>query len=181
MDMDMKLILYQAIVMDEQHVGLGGFRRGDRLLNPVRIRVGSWNAGSLTSKSRELVDTLLKRKVNILCVQETRWIRWRSEDAVIIDDYKLWFSGSRVARNEVGIIIRHRYRNHVVGVDRCSDMIMSVRLVIQEETFVVISAYVPHAGLDEDDKKHFWESLDEVVRRCPADHQSLLGETLMDI
>ncbi|XP_071703872.1 uncharacterized protein [Rutidosis leptorrhynchoides] len=129
----------------------------------------------LTSKSRELVDTLVNCKVDILCVQETRW---RGEEAVVIDNYKLWFAGSGVARNGVGILIGHPYKDSVVGVGRCSDRIMSVRLVIQEETYMVISAYAPHAGLGEDEKRRFWESLDEVVRSCPADHRLLIGGDL---
>ncbi|XP_071718240.1 uncharacterized protein [Rutidosis leptorrhynchoides] len=152
-----------------------GARSGNRLANPVKIRVGSWNVGSLTSKSRELVDTLVNCKVDILCVQETRW---RGEEAVVIDNYKLWFAGSGVARNGVGILIGHPYKDSVVGVGRCSDRIMSVRLVIQEETYMVISAYAPHAGLDEDEKRRFWESLDEVVRSCPADYRLLIGGDL---
>ncbi|XP_071704906.1 uncharacterized protein [Rutidosis leptorrhynchoides] len=124
-------------------VSLGvGRCRGSRDTR-VRIRVGSWNVGTLTSKSRELVDTLLKSRVDILCVQETRW---RGEEAVDIDDYRLWFSGSRVARNGVGIFIGPLYKDNIVGVDRCSDRIMAVRLVIQEETYMVICAYAPHAG-----------------------------------
>ncbi|XP_071712410.1 uncharacterized protein [Rutidosis leptorrhynchoides] len=141
----------------------------------VRIRVGSWNVGSLTSKSRELVETLLKSKVDILCVQETRW---KGEEAVDIGDYKLWFSGSRVARNGVGIFIGPRHKDNIVGVGRCSDRIMSVRLVIQEESYMVICAYAPHAGLGEEEKSRFWESLDEVVRSCPADHRLLIGGDL---
>ncbi|XP_071729135.1 uncharacterized protein [Rutidosis leptorrhynchoides] len=109
-----------------------------------QIRVGSWNVGTLTSKSLELVDTLLKSKVDILCVQETRW---RGQDAVVIGDYKLWFAGSSVARNGVGIFIGHPYKDYVVGVGRFSDRIMSVKLVIHEETYLVISSYAPHARL----------------------------------
>ncbi|XP_071705087.1 uncharacterized protein [Rutidosis leptorrhynchoides] len=131
-------------------VSLGAGRsRGSRDTR-VRIRVGSWNVGTLTSKSRELVDTLLKSKVDILCVQETRW---RGEEAVDIDDYRLWFSGSRVARNGVGIFIGPLYKDNIVGVDRYSDRIMAVRLVIQEETYMVICAYAPHAGLGDEEKK----------------------------
>ncbi|XP_071713049.1 uncharacterized protein [Rutidosis leptorrhynchoides] len=152
-----------------------GARSGNRLANPVKIRVGSWNVGSLTSKSRELVDTLVNCKVDILCVQETRW---RGEEAVVIDNYTLWFAGSGLARNGVGILIGHPYKDSVVGVGRCSDRIMSVRLVIQEETYMVISAYAPHAGLGEDEKRRFWESLDEVVRSCPTDHRLLIGGDL---
>ncbi|XP_071697219.1 uncharacterized protein [Rutidosis leptorrhynchoides] len=152
-----------------------GSSRGNRLVNSIKIRVGSWNVGSLTSKSLELVDTLLKSKVDILCVQETRW---RGQEAVIIDDYKWWFVGSSVARNGVGIFIGPPYKDYVVGVGRCSDRIMSVRLVIQEVTYMVISAYAPHVGLGEEEKGSFWVSLDEVVGSCPADHRLLIGGDL---
>ncbi|XP_071728779.1 uncharacterized protein [Rutidosis leptorrhynchoides] len=55
---------------------------------------------------------------------------------------------------------------------------MSVRLVIQEVTYTVISTYAPHAGLGPAEKRHFWESLDEVVRMCPQDHRLLIGGVL---
>ena len=48
-------------------------RRVRKLVEPTRIRLGSWNVGSLTGKLRELVDTATRRRVNILCVQETKW------------------------------------------------------------------------------------------------------------
>ncbi|XP_071700501.1 uncharacterized protein [Rutidosis leptorrhynchoides] len=63
-------------------------------------------------------ETLLKSKVDILCVQETRW---RGEEAVDIGDYKLWFSGSRVTRNRVGIFIGPRYKDNIVGVGTISN------------------------------------------------------------
>jgi hypothetical protein len=44
-----------------------------KLVEPARIRVGSWNVGSLTGKLRELVDAASRRRVSILCVQETKW------------------------------------------------------------------------------------------------------------
>jgi exonuclease III len=37
------------------------------------VRVGTWNVGSLTSKLREVVDTMFRWRVNILCVRETKW------------------------------------------------------------------------------------------------------------
>jgi hypothetical protein len=43
-----------------------------KLVEPTRIRVGSWNVRSLTGKLRELVDAVSRRCVNILCVQETK-------------------------------------------------------------------------------------------------------------
>ncbi|XP_071718776.1 uncharacterized protein [Rutidosis leptorrhynchoides] len=55
---------------------------------------------------------------------------------------------------------------------------MSARLVIQEVTYTVINAYVPHAGLGKAKKRLFWELLDEVVRMCPPDHRLLIGGDL---
>jgi hypothetical protein len=43
-----------------------------KLADPSRLHVGTWNAGSLTGKLREIVDTMIRRHVNILCVQETK-------------------------------------------------------------------------------------------------------------
>ena len=47
-------------------------RRVKKLVEPTRIHLDSWNVGSLTGKLRELVDTMTRRRVNILCVQETK-------------------------------------------------------------------------------------------------------------
>jgi hypothetical protein len=47
-------------------------RRVRKLAEPNRLRVGICNVGSLTGKLREIVDTMIRRRVNILCVQETK-------------------------------------------------------------------------------------------------------------
>ncbi|XP_071714629.1 uncharacterized protein [Rutidosis leptorrhynchoides] len=65
-----------------------------------------------------------------------------------------------------------------MDVNRRGDRIMSVGLVIQEVTYMVICAYASHAGLGAAEKRHFWESLDEVVRMCPPDHRLLIGGDL---
>jgi hypothetical protein len=44
-----------------------------KLVGESMIRLGSWNVGSLICKLRELVDTAIRRRVNILCVQKTKW------------------------------------------------------------------------------------------------------------
>jgi exonuclease III len=47
-------------------------RRARKLAEPSRMRVDTWNVGSLMGKFREVVDTMIRRRVNILCVQETK-------------------------------------------------------------------------------------------------------------
>jgi hypothetical protein len=48
-------------------------RRVRKLAELSRVHVGTWNVGSLTGKLREVVDTMIRRRVNILCIQETKW------------------------------------------------------------------------------------------------------------
>ncbi|XP_009600011.2 uncharacterized protein [Nicotiana tomentosiformis] len=52
---------------------------------------------------------------------------------------------------------------------------MAINLVVGECTINFISAYAPHAGLDEKVKRRFWEGLDEIVRRVPPDERLFIG------
>jgi hypothetical protein len=47
-------------------------RRVSKLAEPSRLRVGTWNIWSFTGKLREIVDTMIRQRVNILYVQETK-------------------------------------------------------------------------------------------------------------
>ncbi|GJT38601.1 craniofacial development protein 2-like protein [Tanacetum coccineum] len=88
---------------------------------------------------------------------------------------KLWYSGSRTARNGVGVILKAYLKDKVILVNRRSDRIRTLTLVINGETVNVISAYAPQVGLNEEDKKTFWDSLDEVVREFPTNQRLFLG------
>ena len=39
----------------------------------VELKVGTLNVGVMMGKSRELADVMERRKVDVLCVQETQW------------------------------------------------------------------------------------------------------------
>nr|GEU96952.1 hypothetical protein [Tanacetum cinerariifolium] len=153
----------------------GRTRSYDRLAGPRRIRVGSWNVGSLTRKLLELCDTLRRHKVDIACFQETKWKGSRAREG---NGYKLWYSGSSNARNGVGIILAGRLKDNVVRVTRRSDRIMAILVVIEGETANVISAYAPQVGLSDAEKKRFWDALDELVRECPTDQRLIIGGDL---
>nr|XP_016464506.1 PREDICTED: uncharacterized protein LOC107787443 [Nicotiana tabacum] len=66
---------------------------------PSRLRVGSWNIGTLKGKSGELAKILHKRKINIACAQETRWVGNRVREA---DGFKLCYLGRVRGKNGNG-------------------------------------------------------------------------------
>ena len=77
------------------HHGRGWVKK---LAQESRIRLATWNIGTLTGKSIELVDTMKRRRVNIACLQETKWKGKKAKD---IDGFKLWYTGE--ANNKNGV------------------------------------------------------------------------------
>jgi hypothetical protein len=148
-----------------------------KLVEPTRIRLGSWNVGSLIGKLRELVDSAIRRRVNILCVQETKWKGQKAKE-VENTGFKLWYTGTVANKNGVGILIDKSLRNGVVDVKRQGDRIILVKLVVGDLVFNVISAYAPQIGHDESTKRQFWEDLDSMVRAVPTSEKLFIGGDL---
>jgi exonuclease III len=129
--------------------------RGTRkLVGESRIRLGNWNVGSLTSKIRELVDTAIRRRVNILCVQETKWTSQKAKE-VENTGFKLWYTGKERSINDVGVLIEKSLKNEVVVVRRQGDRIIMIKLIFGDLVLNVISAYAPQVGLSDDVKRRF--------------------------
>ncbi|GJS02084.1 retrovirus-related pol polyprotein LINE-1 [Tanacetum coccineum] len=61
--------------------------------------------------------------------------------------YNLGTQALKIARYGVGVILRADLKDKVVHVNRCSDKIVSLTLVIKGETVNVISVYAPQVGL----------------------------------
>ncbi|XP_019235201.1 PREDICTED: craniofacial development protein 2-like [Nicotiana attenuata] len=137
-----------------------------------RLRIGSWNIGTLTGKSIELTKIPQKRKVNIACVHETRWIGSKVRNA---NGYKLWYFVGVKGKNGVGILVDRELRELVVEVRHVSDRLMTIKLVVGGSTVNVISAYAQQVSLDDEVKRRFWEALDEVVWGTPPMEKLFIG------
>jgi hypothetical protein len=90
-------------------------RRVRKPAEPSRLRVGTWNVGSLTGKLREIVDTMIKRHVNILYVQETKW---KGQKVKEVEDtcFKLLYIGTTTNKNGVGIVLDKSLKDGVVDI-----------------------------------------------------------------
>ena len=124
------------------------------------VKLASWNVGSLTGKSGELVETLERRGIDVCCIQETRW---KGEGVRFIKGkdtkYKIFYIGSKEGQAGVAVLIRERWVDKVVEVKRINSRLILVKLIIGECLVSVISAYAPQAGRTEEEKDDFWEQL----------------------
>ncbi|KAI5100255.1 hypothetical protein C0J45_9241 [Silurus meridionalis] len=82
----------------------------------------------MTGKGRELADMMERRKVDILCVQETKWKGSKARN--IGGGFKLFSYGVDGKRNGVGVILKEEYSKSVVEVKRVSDRVMNIKLEV---------------------------------------------------
>jgi exonuclease III len=97
---------------------------------------------------------MIRRRGNILCVQETKW---KGQKAKEVEDtgFKLWYTGSTTNKNGVGIVLNKSLKDGVVDIKRQGDKIILVKLLVGDLVFNVISAYAPQIGLNESIKRQF--------------------------
>ncbi|KAI5625322.1 hypothetical protein C0J50_15181 [Silurus asotus] len=163
-------------------VGRRRGRRGGRRLQRwqgkeqcrrVEIRVATLNVGTMTGKGREVADMMERRKVDMLCVQETKWKGSKARN--IGGGFKLFYHGVDGKRNGVGVILKEEYSKSVVEVKRVSDRMMIVKVEVEGMMINVISAYAPQVGCEMEEKERFWSELDEVVDGVPRKERLVIG------
>ncbi|KAK3569281.1 hypothetical protein QTP86_026567 [Hemibagrus guttatus] len=139
----------------------------------VGLRIGTLNVGTMTGKGRELADMMERRKVDILCVQETRWKGSKARS--IGAGFKLFYYGVDSKRNGVGVVLKEEFVRNVLEVKRVSDRVMSLKLEIEGVMLNVVSGYAPQVGCELEEKESFWSELDEVMESIPTGERVVIG------
>ena len=78
-------------------------RRRDNEGKGKTIRIATLNVGSMTGRGQEVVDFMERRKINIMCVHETKWKGSKARE--LRNGFKLFYIGEDGRRNVVGIIL----------------------------------------------------------------------------
>ncbi|KAK3522745.1 hypothetical protein QTP86_032028, partial [Hemibagrus guttatus] len=126
-----------------------------------------------SGKGRELADMMERRKVDILCVQETRWKGSKARS--IGAGFKLFYYGVDSKRNGVGVVLKEGFVRNVLEVKRVSDRVMSLKLEIEGVMLNVVSGYAPQVGCELEEKERFWSELDEVMESIPTGERVVIG------
>ncbi|KAK3535513.1 hypothetical protein QTP70_016936 [Hemibagrus guttatus] len=127
----------------------------------------------MTGKGRELADMMERRKVDILCVQETRWKGSKARS--IGAGFKLFYYGVDSKRNGVGVVLKEEFVRNVLEVKRVSDRVRSLKLEIEGVMLNVVSGYAPQVGCELEEKERFWSELDEVMESIPTGERVVIG------
>lgn len=141
------------------------------------LRIVTWNIGSMTRKSLELEDVMKRRRIDIMCVQETKWSNLGNK-ARFLDfrskNCKIYYHGTS-SRNGVGIILSKKWQSKIIDIVKISDRLMMIKLVIQRDVYNVVSAYAPQTGCSINDKNQFWSDFEDLIQGIPSDELVFVG------
>lgn len=170
----------EARQQHQSRARVGHFPGANKVMRSGR-RFGSWNVGSMTGRSCEIEDMMRRRKLDVLCVQETKW-RNTGNRARFLDNrtkaYKMFYYGEQQDRNGVGIILPAELVQNVISVTKTSDRLMSVKLALDAEIWNVVSAYAPQIGCSDSEKEAFWQDLHGHVENIPSGENTWIGADL---
>ena len=95
------------------------------------------------------------------------------------EGYKLIYGGAnKEGRNGVGIILSSEMKKEVIEVNRRNDRIIWIRLMVENCTVSIFSAYAPQIGCTDEEKDCFWSDLEEEIEKVPADERCIVGGDL---
>ena len=87
------------------------------------------------------------------------------------EGYKLYYHGDTTKRNGIGIIVSQTWKDNVLNINRITDRIVALQLVIAKGNMNVLSVYTPQTGGTDEGKETFWKKLDEVVQSISANEK----------
>ena len=139
-----------------------------------KLRFGTLNVGSMTGRGRAIADLMKERKVDVLCVQETRLTGNKAKE--LGDGFKLIYGGANnEKRSGIGIILSKGLKDLVTEVNRRNDRIMWVRLSFYEFPVNIFSVYAPQTGSSKEETEQFWSALQEKFEKVDESERCMVG------
>ena len=94
-----------------------------------------------------MVEALAERKIDVACVQTTRW---RASGCrlfgAIGKRYKLFSMGNKARTDGAGIFAAEKWVDSVVSVERHSERVLVLKMVLDDSLLNVLTVYAPHSG-----------------------------------
>ena len=110
------------------------------------------------------MEALAERRMDVACVQETRWrgsvCRFFG---AIGKRYKLFWMGSKAKTDGVGIFVAAKWVDSVLSVERLSERVLLLKMVLGDCLLNVFTIYAPHSGKPDEEKESFWDDVFHLV------------------
>lgn len=158
-------------------------RRNPYLRKKQKLNLAAWNVrttnDSVNSCRPERATAIISKeletaRIDICALSEVR--RERTGN-IVEKDYTIYWSGGNKKEAGVGFAISNRLSNVTLDLLPVSDRIMVLRLQLKSGEFLkLVSVYGPTMQRSNEEKEHFYESLNTVVNANKQDQIIVLGD-----
>ena len=151
----------------------GSGHRDKTCKHPTKIRVATWNVGTLSRRSAEVVETLTRRNIDVCGIQEHRWKGGLAPNQVRFlkgknTKFKFFYSAQESGLGGAGILLAEQWADKVIEVQRISHRIILLKTIIGSAVFTFVSVYAPQTGLPNSEKEQFYDQLQHTVAKVPS-------------
>lgn len=63
----------------------------------------------------------------------------------------------------MGVVVKQELLQNVVSVNRVSNRLLTIKMILREEIINVVNIYAPQIGLTNVEKSQFWEDLENLI------------------
>ena len=106
--------------------------------------------------------------MDVACVQEVRWRGSECRLFVAIGKrYKLFWMASKAKTDGVGIFIAEKWVDSVVSVERHSERVLILKIVLGDCLLNVFAVNVLHLGKPDEEKERFWNEVFHLISCIP--------------
>ena len=117
------------------------------------VSVCTVNVGTLVGKSREVVEMLTRRRVDIRCLQEVRYkTSGTTSFGSNYEKYKLWYYGNDDGTAGVGILIKQYLAERVLEVVRTDEIVIKIKVLLRKLS-TTFTRYMHHNRDDQPRKR----------------------------
>ena len=133
--------------------------RSDAVKDPC---IGTWIVRSMNRGKLEVVkQEMSKVYIDILGISELKWTGMGEFNS---DDHYIYYCGQESPRrNGIGITVKKRVRNAVLGCDFRNDRMISVHFQGKPFNIMIIQVYAPNNNAEEAEAEWFYEDLEDLL------------------
>ena len=102
-------------------------------------------------------------------------VRWKGEGSRALQGYKLLWKGNSEGTAGVGVLVASELVDRIIRVERVSDRVIAVDLVIGEQIVKVVSCYIPQTGRSQIEKEGFWRQVERVIVNTDINQEVIVG------
>ena len=85
----------------------------------------------------------------------------------------MW-KGNSEGTEGVGVLVASELEDRIIRVERISDRVITVDLVIGEQIVKVVSCYAPQVGRSQIEKEEFWRQVEGVIMNTDINQEVIV-------